>query len=192
MLLDTETFGINARSWPQLSLATAVAVCDALGEELDSPDKRRLGIKWPNDIILDGGKVCGILIESPGGTAPAKDRLIIGIGINVNNSWQLAPRSAGPNGAALCDSSLKQHDLNSILINSLSAIQKRIGQLASNDPQLPAAWQRLNWLTELNVEVQTCDNSIGGLCRGIDVDGALVVEDAFKTHRLYSGSVRAR
>jgi BirA family transcriptional regulator, biotin operon repressor / biotin---[acetyl-CoA-carboxylase] ligase len=192
VLLDPAALGISTANWPQLALATAVAICDALGKEMDGPDKRRLGIKWPNDVMLDGGKVCGILLESPGGAAPEKDRLIIGIGVNVNNSWHSAPRAAGPHGVALCDATSRKHELQVVLTNTLNAIQKRINQLATNDPQLPSAWQKLCWLTELNVEVQAKGNWISGICLGIDVDGALLIEDVFKTHRVHSGTVRVR
>ena len=216
VLLDTAAYGLGARSWPQLSLATGVGVCDALTLEIHpragarapsaadgrpSPNDANtqiasqsslpLAIKWPNDIILDGAKLAGILIESPGGTALTKDRLVIGIGVNVNNSWQSAPREAGPNGIALCDFTMKEHDLQQVLIGLLQALEKRINQLAASDPGLPAAWEQLSWLTHRRVEVQTNGSSITGICHGIDTDGALLIEDAFKTHRIYSGTVRA-
>jgi BirA family biotin operon repressor/biotin-[acetyl-CoA-carboxylase] ligase len=201
LLFESEKFEISTRSWPQLSLAIAVAVCDALAVEIEPPNRQvgepstssvlRVAIKWPNDIVLDGGKVCGILIESPGGSAPAKDRLIVGVGININNSWQSAPHEAGPNGIALCDATSTRHDLQEILINTLNAIRKRIHQLATGDPQLPAAWQHLCWLTEQRVEAQANGNQwIDGICQGIAGDGALVIENVFGTHRIVSGSVR--
>ena len=198
ILLDPGAFRIITANWPQLSLATAVAVCDALSCELNpqseirNPKSASLAIKWPNDVMLDGGKVCGILVESPGGAAPAKDRLIIGIGVNVNNSWHSAPRVAGPDGVALCDATSRKHELQAVLTNTLIAIPRRIDQLATNDPQLPAAWQQLCWLTELNVEIQANGSWISGICLGIDDDGALLVEDVFKTHRVHSGTVRVR
>jgi BirA family transcriptional regulator, biotin operon repressor / biotin---[acetyl-CoA-carboxylase] ligase len=209
LLLDPAGLGIETVRWPQVSLATAVAVCDALTHELeagavdagatggeigsaDAPARLaiRLGIKWPNDVILDGGKVCGILIESPGGGAPAKDRLIVGIGINVNNAWCSAPQAAGVDGIALCDATLNALHLDAILIRVLQAIRERIDQLAAHDPQLPAAWQRLCWLTEQRIEVQSNGNSMAGICREIDADGSLILENAFGIHRIRTGSVR--
>jgi BirA family biotin operon repressor/biotin-[acetyl-CoA-carboxylase] ligase len=211
VLLDPGALGIRTVNWPQVSLATAVAVCDALSIELNANDERagassppvgvgddparcnvksRLGIKWPNDVMLDGGKVCGILIESPGGAAPAKDRLIVGIGINVNNSWRSAPRTTGAAGVALCDKTSRIHDVQQVLMRTLQAICERIDQLAVDDTHLPAAWQRLCWLTGQSIEAKSNGKWMDGICLGIDSDGALLIENVFGTQRIHSGSVR--
>jgi BirA family biotin operon repressor/biotin-[acetyl-CoA-carboxylase] ligase len=187
LVLEPVQHGIATMNWPQLSLATAVAVCDTLQPKVPAAN---CGIKWPNDVFIDGSKVCGILIESPGGVAPAKDRLIVGIGINVNNSWQTAPRDVGPQGTALCDVTGNVHDLQTILVRSLQTIQERLNQLAAGDPQLPESWQRLCWLTEQSVEVKAGGRWITGACTGIDGDGALMIEDGNGIHRVHSGSVR--
>jgi BirA family biotin operon repressor/biotin-[acetyl-CoA-carboxylase] ligase len=188
VLLEPAALGIGTTRWPQLSLATAVAVCDALSQEVEQVSS--LGIKWPNDVMLDGGKVAGILIESPGGGVPAKDRLIIGIGINVNNSWRGAPCHLRPHGAVLCDTTGKQHHLEFLLIRTLASLQVRIAELAAENPRLPAMWQRLCWLTEQSVEGQDGARYIEGVCTGIDREGALQIENVFGTHRIVRGSVR--
>jgi BirA family biotin operon repressor/biotin-[acetyl-CoA-carboxylase] ligase len=150
LLLEPAAFGSETRTWPQVSLTTATAVCDALRRELDAvniPQSERsspatagnpklcpcLGIKWPNDVLLDGRKIAGILIESPGGAAPAKDRIIIGIGININNSWQTAPADMTSNGASLCDVTDAKCDLQSVLQCVLAQLHSRLIELAKND-----------------------------------------------------------
>jgi BirA family biotin operon repressor/biotin-[acetyl-CoA-carboxylase] ligase len=197
LLIDPRSTGVLPANWPQLSLATAVAVCDALSPNLEfNPQSQiripqsNLGIKWPNDVHIDGRKLCGILIESPGGAAPAKDRLIIGIGINVNNSWQAAPAEAGADGIALCDLTGQEHDLPPILISVLRAIATRIDQLRSRDPDLIQTWQRLNLLAGSRIVVESDGRQIEGECIEIAYDGALVVDTVFGQQRLYSGSVR--
>lgn len=186
LLIDAHSTGILPANWPQLSLATAVAVCDALRNEVP---KSTLGIKWPNDVLIDGGKVCGILIESPGGAAPAKDRLIIGVGINVNNSWRSAPQDAGADGVALCDLTGRQYELTPLLTSVLVSFANRIQQLRSRDPQLIQSWQRLNLLAGMNVAVESDGRRIEGECSEIAHDGALVVDTLFSRQRLYSGSI---
>ncbi len=199
VIVNPASMGIPAADWPRLSLTTGVAMCDALqreiGEKQDLVDSERRGavrvaIKWPNDVILDGAKVAGILIESRGAGA-AKDRLTIGIGINVNNTWRSAPRDAGPDGIALCDATCHEHDLQSILLRVLNALDSRLQQLAANDTGLPATWSQLCWLTEQEVEVENNREWTDGVCVGIADDGALLVENVYGTHRIISGSVRA-
>ena len=197
ILLEPVKLGVSTANWPQLSLASAVAVCDAISTELN-PQSACLSIKWPNDIMVDGAKLCGILIESPGGITPAKDCLIIGIGINVNNSWHKPdPAAQGrarhlakpANAISLCETTGQEHKLQPLLCETLRALEKRIAQLAAHDQQLPIAWQQLCWLTDQNVEVQANGKCIDGVCLGIDAHGRLLVEDVFETHRIQSGSV---
>jgi BirA family biotin operon repressor/biotin-[acetyl-CoA-carboxylase] ligase len=201
LLLDSSSTGVVPANWPQLSLATAVAVCDALtgciseraGESRTQagPDPtRRLQIKWPNDVLLSDRKICGILIESPGGAAPAKNRLIVGIGINVNNSWHEAPHNAGPNGIALCDLTGEKHDLRAVMVRVLNAFSDRILQLRCHDPELIRTWQRLNVLADQRVFVESDGRTIEGDCMEIAHDGAFVIDTLFGRQRLYSGSVR--
>ena len=70
---------IEVARWPLLGIAMACAVADAAGEAA----ARTLDVKWPNDVLHDGRKLCGVLAESrvPSPGAPA---LVVGAGINVN------------------------------------------------------------------------------------------------------------
>jgi BirA family biotin operon repressor/biotin-[acetyl-CoA-carboxylase] ligase len=197
LLLDPKEFGIQPANWPQLSLTTAVAVCDAVSPCLETnpqsaiPNSQStIGIKWPNDVLIDGRKVCGILIESPGGAAPAKDRLIIGIGVNVNNSWCQAPEAAGENGVALCDLIGSPLDLTTILSAVLSEIATRIDQLRTRDAKLVRAWQQRNLLRGKRVVVDVDGRTMAGQCREIAADGAIVIDTAFGPQPFYNGSVR--
>lgn len=68
-----------------ISALAAVAVCRAIREETGLQP----GIKWPNDIVLNGRKLCGILVESS--SEGAGCRLVVGIGINVNTAREAFP-----------------------------------------------------------------------------------------------------
>ena len=59
-----------------LALVAGVSAYDAIAGRFAAPDQR-LRIKWPNDILWDGAKLCGILLERTG------DAVIVGFGINV-------------------------------------------------------------------------------------------------------------
>ncbi len=64
----------------QLTLIAGIAVCNTLRELFNMPFE----IKWPNDIVINGKKVCGILTEAVS-IANKVEKVIVGIGINVNN-----------------------------------------------------------------------------------------------------------
>ncbi|MGG1945122.1 biotin--[acetyl-CoA-carboxylase] ligase [Trinickia sp. NRRL B-1857] len=70
-----------------LSLATGVAVVDALAR-LTPSEATRLQLKWPNDVLLDGRKLAGILIETAWSTTSAS-AVVIGVGINVRRDEAL-------------------------------------------------------------------------------------------------------
>ena len=75
--------GVGASTGTQLSFAAGLAAYDAIAACLPAGRLKGLKLKWPNDVLLDGAKIAGILIESvtgPGGTALA---MAIGTGINV-------------------------------------------------------------------------------------------------------------
>jgi BirA family transcriptional regulator, biotin operon repressor / biotin---[acetyl-CoA-carboxylase] ligase len=195
LLIDPAAFGISTAKWPQLSLTTAVAVCDALASENSPPSKGRagggiVGLKWPNDVLIAGRKVCGILIESPGGPAPAKNRLIFGIGINVNNSWRNAPPEVANAGTSLSDVTGRCHDLQTVLVGTLIAIESRIRQLESNEPMLALEWQKLSVLTGQTIAIEVEQRQTTGKCLEVARDGALVVETMLGRQSFYSGSVR--
>jgi BirA family biotin operon repressor/biotin-[acetyl-CoA-carboxylase] ligase len=207
VMLEPGAHGISTANWPQLSLATAVAVCDALElriadcglwiDENNPQSEMRipksippLGIKWPNDVMLDGRKISGILIESPGGAVPAKNRLIIGIGINVNNSLRFKSQDATLRAIALCDYTGGSHDLSAVLIGVLDAIACRLAQLRAGDSALSHAWQQLNLLAGQSVIFENDGRQTSGRCMEIARDGAIVIDTPLGVQRFHSGSIR--
>ena len=209
LVIEPQEFGVSVANWPQLSLAVAVAVCDTIGEQVrrgvrrdeggDAPARwgacesertRRVAVKWPNDVMVDDAKVCGILIESPAGGAAANSRLVIGIGINVNNSWRKAPHDLPVPGTALCDVTGRAHDAADVLITTLQQLEFRLRQLGGNAPELQHSWRECSWLTGHRVEVQSSGTPIYGECAGIADDGALLVQTAAGVKRFISATVR--
>lgn len=77
------SFLIPAEQSPNvLPFAISLAVYDVLCHFMESEDHDRIGLKWPNDVLIDGSKCCGILIEKE--TDPDdQDWYIIGIGLNL-------------------------------------------------------------------------------------------------------------
>ena len=80
--------GVSASIATQLSFVAALAAYDAIASQLPAEQPSGLHLKWPNDVLLGGAKIAGILIESIAGPKGTGLAVAIGIGINVG----LAPR----------------------------------------------------------------------------------------------------
>jgi BirA family biotin operon repressor/biotin-[acetyl-CoA-carboxylase] ligase len=188
VLLEPAMHCISTHAWPQLSLAVAVAVCDALESTMPCEPS----IKWPNDVLIRDRKVAGILIESPGGHVPARNRVVIGIGANVNNSWSMAPADLAKRGNAMCDVVGHPMDIQDVLIALLRALETRLDQVAANDRTLHHVWQNRCWLTNRDAIVEVHNQTVSGRCVGIAEDGALLLDINRSIERFYSGSVTVR
>lgn len=71
---------VSVEEWTRATQLTALGVCLAIESELGI----RAEIKWPNDVMIQGRKVCGILVESFGGRGGAY--MVVGVGLNVNGT----------------------------------------------------------------------------------------------------------
>ena len=154
-----------------LPLAVAVAVQDAVSRimPLDAPD---VLIKWPNDILVDRRKVCGILIE--GETLPdGRHGLVIGIGINV----AVAPDAPLYPVATLRDfgASASPEDLFAHLFQSMAetlSLWNRGRGIAA----VMERWKEVAGGIGENITVNLPDRSISGRFAGIDDTGLLKLE----------------
>ena len=162
-----------------LSLAVGVAVAEAL---------RRQGIegvalKWPNDILRQGKKLGGILVELAGSTA------VIGIGLNLRLPDGLPPEVS--RGATAIDCDLDRNELLAALLASLHGVLEQFG--IGGFAALRDRWQTLNAYAELPVRViAEFAVPVEGICMGVDVDGALLLETAVCVQRILSGDVSLR
>ena len=169
-----------------LPIAVGLAVANSVSSLLYShgaclPSDRVGGvrIKWPNDILVDGRKVCGILCERNG------DCAIAGIGVNVNQT-EFAPEIA--DRATSLRAEIERH-LGVGSASFLSVIGVRDAVLAEMDEVL-GAWRsgglagilpdvaRFDYLKGRFVSVRRTDddeNPVEGVCGGILPDGALEV-----------------
>jgi BirA family biotin operon repressor/biotin-[acetyl-CoA-carboxylase] ligase len=129
---------------PLASLAAGVAAAQACG-----PPVR---LKWPNDLLLKGRKLGGILVEGRPG------RMVVGIGINL--AW------APPGGASLA---IDRDEL-------LERLQDELERwLQAGREQVLARWRELSDTLGRTVRVELAAESFEGVAEDIDVDGALIV-----------------
>ncbi len=181
-------FSGSASQLSGLSLAVGVGLVRAL-ESLGASDIR---LKWPNDVLLrrDGGyaKIAGVLIEL------ASDRrgtqVIIGIGLNLQRPAGELPQPAAGLSEAM-EHLPDRHDLLASILVALAGVLETVAVDGffglKNEWQSCHAWQ--------NQPVQLlADESepLTGICRGVDHDGALLLETASGIQRILSGDVSLR
>lgn len=179
---------------PKFSLTTGLAISESLQRLIPQAS---LGLKWPNDVYLNGRKVCGVLIEVPQGTDSAlgaaadtkQPALIVGIGVNVNNSIAHAPPDLQSTAVALCDVTLRRFSLRDVLQELLLSIETRLDDLRDHPQRVLDRWQQLCLLTGQTIQLTLESEQVTGVCRGINAQGGLVLETAAGTKSLYGGVI---
>lgn len=183
LVLNALEFGLPQASWPQASLITGLSVCVAVESLVD---QEAVALKWPNDVHLQGRKIGGVLIE----VGPrSSGRLVIGIGVNVNNSLTEAPMELRERATSLIDVTGQMSDRTDVLVTILQQLEHQLSRLAHGDPALPSDWQKRCALHGRVVEVTSGIERKHGLCQGIDEEGALVLSTAEGPVRFFGGSV---
>jgi len=183
--VDMPALGLTPTSWPRFSLLTGLAVSETLISLLPST---RIGLKWPNDVWIDGRKVCGILIEQ---SDRSTDRLVIGVGLNVNNSFQDASVEQRQIATSMTDAaSGRQFSRTEVLITFLNCWQVLAAELADGELNLVERWSHLCVLSGNPVILTDGHRETTGICAGIDDDGSLLLRTAFSLERCYAGTVR--
>lgn len=173
---------------PTLILAAATAVADAVAHSLE--DTASVEIKWPNDVLIDGRKTSGILMEMVSEAARVSFA-VLGIGVNLNVDRRLFPeefrgsatslRSAG--GSAI-DRCAFTRELYSRLEDTLDEHAK--GGFAALRERFEARFH----MRGRRVGVRGIGGELEGVVRGVGENGALELETADGgLHRVFAGDV---
>ena len=138
------------------------------------------GLKWPNDVFLNGGKVAGCLAHG------TEDHVVIGIGVNV--SERELPRELADIATTLRRAG---HDVDRLaLLARLTAELDRVAGPADRAAAL-AAWRKRSITLGREVEVQDSGaEAFGGTAVALADDGALLVETPYGQRRVLAGEVR--
>jgi BirA family biotin operon repressor/biotin-[acetyl-CoA-carboxylase] ligase len=186
VLLRPAEFSLPQSMWPRMSLTMGLSVCQAVDELSSDVPGVQAGLKWPNDVLLDGRKVCGVLVEV--GPRPS-EALVIGIGVNVNNSFAEAPADIQSRAIALSDLAGQPLDMTHVLVAVLRQIEHYLALLAEGSPELATAWQARCALRGKTVEIRSGTRTTTGVCQGIDEEGALVLLSEAGPTRVFGGVV---
>ncbi|HEV2706369.1 MAG TPA: biotin--[acetyl-CoA-carboxylase] ligase [Pyrinomonadaceae bacterium] len=163
---------LDARVWPLLPLAAALAVADALRETCST---LVTDIKWPNDIHTGGRKICGILAESA--ETPAGRACVLGIGINLRARAYPAELSA--TATSVEEQTGATPDAEAVLRELVTAVARRYALLQepTGASAVVAEWSaRSSYAEGKRVRVSLGAETFEGTTRGLEADGALRVE----------------
>jgi BirA family biotin operon repressor/biotin-[acetyl-CoA-carboxylase] ligase len=175
----------------QLSLAAGLAVAHAVE---DVAPRARVQIKWPNDCLVDGRKLAGLLCERPA----SDDTVVVGVGLNLDPRWDQAPEalpfavSSTASIAEFCPP-VESRPMPT-MIEMLTALRRYLieaaGLISVNGwGQLMVPLRNRDFLRGKQVTVTDGATTVAGDAAGIDAEGRLVVQDGTRQLACTGGSV---
>jgi len=171
---------------PQLTLLTATVLANVMDNYVHVQPQ----IKWPNDVLIEGKKVSGILTEMQA----EQDRVlyvIVGIGINVNQQINDFPEAIKERVTSLRMETNKQWKLVPIIQKLLQTFEKKYNQFMHQGfDSVKTAWESYGFRLNERLEIQTGKEHWEGLFLGIAEDGALLAQrQNGEIEKIYSGEI---
>jgi BirA family biotin operon repressor/biotin-[acetyl-CoA-carboxylase] ligase len=171
---------VNAATATELGFVAAVAVAECVDAYLAPPARALL--KWPNDVLVHGAKLAGILLESQSNDRGQIDWLVIGIGVNIASH----PEHAGRATTSLAS-----------LGGKLESVEGVFGSLCLCLAETLDLWQakgfapiRELWRSRAYGVGETASVAgIEGVLHDIDIDGALLLRAGQQLRRVTAGDV---
>lgn len=161
--------GVSKEFWSRLSLVAGLAVAEAVEKFVPLAE-----IKWPNDVLVNGRKIAGILVEA------GRDFVIVGIGININ-SLEFPNGLAATSLALETGVAIKRPQVLLEVVKRLSIHAGRLGQ--GFEHTMEGVRQRC-WLTGKQVQFTSSGVVKTGLVKGLGTGGELLVEIAGSLERI--------
>lgn len=169
----------------RLGFAVSLGVRDALVELAPGVPAH---LKWPNDVLLNGGKVCGLLLENLGHATDRRLQILIGIGVNLAHHPDPADSNWPPTSIARETGADPDFDA------ALQAILRTVPARLQRDSELGFEATRRDWLAHAvrrdePLTARLPGESVTGIFRDIDPSGALVLETGTGMRKVTAGDV---
>lgn len=185
------TFDDPPENLSALTLAAGIGAIAAL----EDAGASGISLKWPNDLILDGGKLAGILAEAK--TEPAGHCTVV-IGVGINLDLETGIKLGDESRHALPPTDLRAHlgrppEATALAARLIDRLYRSIEDFrAAGLAAFAAEWAARDWLSERPLVVHTSPGRIRGRGAGIADDGALLVDTGGGgVRRITSGTVEA-
>lgn len=165
---------------PAYSLVAAVAVAETLARTAALAAR----LKWPNDVLIAGRKIAGILLESRiVGDASAA---VVAVGIGINLAQRAFPAALAARATSVAIETGRVIARDTVLSALLQAFDEWRGRLEGEGMSpVRARWLALADTIGRRVSI----DGVTGVAVDLDLDGALVLEDAGRRHRVMAGEV---
>ena len=175
---------VRTDSLPVLTLALGLATADAIAEASGIT----CDLRWPNDVMIEGKKVAGILVQL------ADTAAIAGIGVNVNHTGFPAEIAAEATSLRIVSSRAQSRE--QLLVTLLGAVDRYCGVFeghAGRDMILRLFSQRSSYARDKRVRVEQGMSTLEGTTAGLDPSGFLIIRgDDGRERVVVAGGVRER
>ena len=157
--------------WPRIALVAGLAVAQSL-EKLGLAAE----LKWPNDVLVAGKKICGVLVEAVG------DAVIVGIGINVG--VREFPGELAEIATSVWLESGREIEREDLLEEVVKRMVHQVAEIEGEFPELLDAWRQRCALTGKWVSCLIAEQPFQGMVRGVSDAGELLLEIEGQLHAL--------
>ncbi|GGB33319.1 biotin--[acetyl-CoA-carboxylase] ligase [Virgibacillus dakarensis] len=171
---------------PQFTLLTATVLADVLTEETHTAPK----IKWPNDILLNGKKIAGILTEMQA-EQDTIQYVVIGIGINVNQSEQELPADIRHKATSLAIETGRTWDTQKLIQRILLTFEQAYDHYLKNGfLEVKHKWESYGFKIGETIRIKTMRETWRARFMGIAEDGALLTKASDgEMKKIYSAEI---
>jgi BirA family biotin operon repressor/biotin-[acetyl-CoA-carboxylase] ligase len=165
--------------WALRSFAAALALADALAAARTDP--ARIALKWPNDVLLDGGKLAGILLETQGPS------LILGVGVNLAAAPPAAEVEADAMRPVCLEGAVEPEPFLRLLAPAFDGWERTL--VAHGFAPLRAAWTARAARMGERARVRVGPRHRDGVIEGLDAGGRLLLRTSRGVEALAAGDV---
>ncbi len=178
----------------EISLAEAIpvtlAAAAALGQGLRRETGLKVTLKWPNDLLLEGKKICGILTELKG-EPDRVEYLIMGVGLNVNHGEDDFPPDLRSRAGSLALAAGRAFDRTALFLSLIELLRESSALFFKQGfSYFRDTWIGLNSTLGREVTIAWPGGSLRGTALDLDEAGALMLRDETgRVHRVNYGEI---
>lgn len=170
----------------RLGVGMAIAGAEGAREATDAA----VGLKWPNDLVIGGKKVGGVLVETEvmGGHIAAA---VLSLGLNVNIPSDAFSGDVPDTATSLLTATDREHSIEAVAARVLERLEGLWSSMMGSGMELPQRWGKLDALLGHEVEVAVGDDMVQGLALGIGLGGELALVVNGEARLVTAGEVRS-